>query len=131
MPITDDSMIKQMVEHFAESGIVNTSRQKQERYITDYPGNEGDWKEAKKWHRTELKMVWDAGEDAGLEKGAASQAKKSEGDLEERVKQEIRQECSGKGRDSLNSIAAVTTVSHGLLDRSSQSMKSLTATNAR
>ena len=50
VPIKDPIMVDQMVQHFAERGIIKNSRQKWERYLHDNLG-ENIWEDSKKWHR--------------------------------------------------------------------------------
>ena len=70
LPITEATMVDQLVTHFAESGQIPKSRQKWERHIAATPTDD-NWTYAKEWHRQELKTIKEANEDAGMDTGMA------------------------------------------------------------
>ena len=101
-PITDATMIEEMVVHMAQSGIVNKARQKWERHLEKKPADH-NWKFAKNWFRRELKEVREAEEDAGQEtKGVTFQAKVNL--KEEELKEEVRAEMSQQMKSSIDAL---------------------------
>ena len=114
-PITDDAMIEQCVEHFAEQGVIPESRQKWERYLEDNQSKVGDWGATKIWYRRKLKAARDATDDVGKD-GAAFFTSRSKKELEEEAKEEIRKDYNKKVGDSLQNIAAAATAKQEMVD---------------
>ena len=126
VPILEPIMVDQMVQHFAERGVIKNSRHKWERHLHDNP-TQNNWEDAKKWHREKLRLVRRADEDTGQRDGSVFQARKSNAELEEEVKQEFGKEYTDKLSNSLNDIA---TANQELMERGQTELSAMSATSA-